>query len=327
MMDQDSTHPRFSVVIPTRDRPALFNAALESVLAQSFSNLEVLAVNDGSSDDNLEAYNKITALGDARVTFCSLPRRAQGHGPSYAINTGAARATGDYLCFLDDDDEWIDAEHLSNADRWLRDAPFTADALYTNQHAYRADGSQVGGRLWLNRLADTAQGNDARELSVKELLNGGSFPHLNCTIIRRALFNEIQGFDDGIRYECETDLYLRTIDKAQHLLYAPAFVGRHNVPAGSGRSSESTAVDTQAKHLSQLRVYTKSFATAQNPAIRNTCRQRLGDIYRNMAQNCHERGERRRAYVFARQASSYRATWRWSARTWLLGLQTVGSNP
>ncbi len=324
-MEQAAGKLRFSVVIPTRDRPELFSVALASVLQQSFEDLEVVVVNDGSSDENWSRYQTIEALKNPRVTVVSLPRRPQGHGPSYAINSGAARARGDYLCFLDDDDEWIDGEHLDRAARWIQQCAFTPDTLYTNQHAYKPDGSRVGGKLWLNRLADHWDGSDAGEVTVETLLAGGSFPHLNCTIIRRALFEEIQGFDDGIRYECETDLYLRTLDRARHLLYAPAFVGRHNVPEGSGRNSESTAVDRQAKYLSQVRVYTKSFATAAHPAIRDVSRRRLGDVYRNMAQHCHDLGEARRAFVFARQAGSCRGTLRWAARTCLLGFQALGS--
>ena len=104
--DKLSQRPFFSVVLPTRNRPELFERALESVLKQSFQNFEVLVVNDGSDDGNLERYKELETTSDPRVRWHYQPQRPNGHGPSYSINTGAQLARGLYLCILDDDDSW-----------------------------------------------------------------------------------------------------------------------------------------------------------------------------------------------------------------------------
>ncbi|MYW64717.1 glycosyltransferase [Streptomyces sp. SID8379] len=92
--------PRFSVVVPAYKVQGFLRASLDSVLTQSFTDLEVIAVDDASPDHCAAILAEYTAR-DPRVTAVHLPENA-GVGP--ARNAGAARARGDYLLFLDGDD-------------------------------------------------------------------------------------------------------------------------------------------------------------------------------------------------------------------------------
>ena len=84
--------PLFSVVMATRNRPALFGHALESVLGQSCQDIEVIVVNDGSAGEYQSAYEAIIRAADPiRVRCLPLSSRPQGHGGSFARNTGAAQ--------------------------------------------------------------------------------------------------------------------------------------------------------------------------------------------------------------------------------------------
>jgi glycosyltransferase involved in cell wall biosynthesis len=89
-----------SVVIPTRDRSALLRQSLRSVLAQSDVSLEVIVVDDGSSDDTGAV---VTAVDDLRVV---LLRHDRSQGLSASRNHGAQEAKGEWLAFIDDDDLW-----------------------------------------------------------------------------------------------------------------------------------------------------------------------------------------------------------------------------
>ena len=100
--------PLFSVIIPTRNRSALFAVALHSVLEQRFRNFEVIVVNDGSSVEHEPRYRELVEAGMGVVRLLTLVRTERGHGQSYGLNYGAAQARADYLCFLDDDDQWTD---------------------------------------------------------------------------------------------------------------------------------------------------------------------------------------------------------------------------
>ncbi|WP_426490588.1 glycosyltransferase family 2 protein [Hymenobacter sp. 102] len=93
--------PFFSVVIPTYNRADFITATVQSVLAQQFAGLEVLIVDDGSTDATAQVVQPL--LADARVQY--LPKQNAERGA--ARNYGFARATGEYVLFLDSDDLWL----------------------------------------------------------------------------------------------------------------------------------------------------------------------------------------------------------------------------
>ncbi len=90
--------PRFSVVIPTLNRAGVLANAVRSVLAQTYADLELIIVDDGSTDDTAAVVH---GFDDGRVRY-QPQRRA---GVSAARNAGAAAARGEFLVFLDSDDE------------------------------------------------------------------------------------------------------------------------------------------------------------------------------------------------------------------------------
>ncbi len=98
-MDRDS--PLISVIIPTRNRANLLPRAVGSVLRQTFTAFEVIIVDDASDDDTKAVVSKI---GDNRVRYIRQPRNLGG---SASRNTGIREARGDYIAFLDDDDEYL----------------------------------------------------------------------------------------------------------------------------------------------------------------------------------------------------------------------------
>lgn len=89
----------FSVIIPTYNRIALLREALDSVIAQTFTDYEVIVVDDGSTDDT---PGVIASYGD-RVRFF----RQENRGPGQARNLGIQNASGEYVAFLDSDDLWF----------------------------------------------------------------------------------------------------------------------------------------------------------------------------------------------------------------------------
>lgn len=93
--------PPVSVVIPTYDRPELLEAAVDSVLAQTFDELELIVVDDASPEP-VEPRLRSTAH-DGRLTVI---RHDANQGANAARNTGIAAAAGRVLTFLDDDDRW-----------------------------------------------------------------------------------------------------------------------------------------------------------------------------------------------------------------------------
>jgi glycosyltransferase involved in cell wall biosynthesis len=90
-----------SAVIPTYNRPRLVLGAVKSALSQTHSNMEVIVVLDGPDNSTSEALG---AIGDSRIRIITL---AQHQGACGARNAGIQAANGEWIAFLDDDDEWL----------------------------------------------------------------------------------------------------------------------------------------------------------------------------------------------------------------------------
>jgi glycosyltransferase involved in cell wall biosynthesis len=110
--------PFFSVVIPVYNRAELLGQALQSVLAQSEQDFEIVVVDDGSQDDPASV---VTELGDPRIVVVHQENRGGGA----ARNTGIDRARGRYVAFLDSDDRFL-PHHLAVMRKLLEHAPGTA---------------------------------------------------------------------------------------------------------------------------------------------------------------------------------------------------------
>lgn len=92
-----------SVIIPTYNRPLLLEKAIGSVVNQSYTNLEVIVVND--SDDNERVKNIISEFNDNRIKYFANNKTKGANG---ARNTGILEASANYIAFLDDDDQWFE---------------------------------------------------------------------------------------------------------------------------------------------------------------------------------------------------------------------------
>ena len=96
--------PLISIIVPTYNRSTLLKEAMESVLAQTYPNWELLIIDDGSTDDT---QSIVEGFGDDRIRYLF----QNNQQASAARNRGLSEATGRYLCFLDDDD-LLASDHL-----------------------------------------------------------------------------------------------------------------------------------------------------------------------------------------------------------------------
>jgi glycosyltransferase involved in cell wall biosynthesis len=176
-----------SVVIPCYNRAATIGEAVDSVHAQSRAALELIVVDDASTDDSA----LIAERAGARVI-----RIATNAGNATARNVGARAATGDAIAWLDSDDFW-DANHLSVVAGLLDRYPEAAAAA----SATRFVGSRSG--VWYGRIPPGPPVDVVREAFADWLV-----PSMTA-IVRRDALTAVGGFDDGQRYAVDFDLWLR----------------------------------------------------------------------------------------------------------------------
>lgn len=124
--------PTVSVVIPTFCRSAMLRETLDSVFAQSFTDFEVVVVNDGSPDDTRESLAPLARAGTIRY----FEQANQGHGA--ACNRGIGEARGEFLALLDNDDLWP-ADKLEWQVEVFRRAPETI-LVFGYARPFRAGG-------------------------------------------------------------------------------------------------------------------------------------------------------------------------------------------
>jgi glycosyltransferase involved in cell wall biosynthesis len=315
--------PFFSVVIATRNRPALFGQALESVLAQSCSDVEIIVVNDGSATEHQPEYESILRAVDRtnRVRAFALIPTPKGHGQSFALNFGAVEAKAPYLCFLDDDDHWIDPNHLSRAHAVIADHGTSVDLYMTNQAAF-LHGEQQPGPVWiedlpaiLTKLDNRQDRHGAHTVTVEDLLRSQGFCHLNTLIVRRALYEEIGGMEQPILWECDHDLYFRLIDRAVMMKYVPVAVARHNIPDPLKTASITTALSEIERRLFQLMVFQRARYLSRHPAIRAHARLHEGYTLKRIAEAYAGAGRHVEAAYYAHDALRTVPTVKWAGYT------------
>lgn len=308
--------PFFSIIIPTRNRVALFCEALDSVVAQDFPSKEIVVVNDGSTGEVLESYKALESRYP-EVKFNYLVHRPNGHGQSYSMNYGAGCASGLYLCFLDDDDYWTDSEHLSRAHKSLSSREKVVDAYYTNQDAFLSSGERVTPNPWIadlqshvSGLVKDAQGTSA--MSPALLFESRGFAHLNCSIYRREFYLSIGGMDENIRYECDRDIFIRAVDSAEVILYNPAVISFHRVPDPKKADNMSTAVSVYQKRLYQLGVYEKGCLLSRRESVRRHCIEGKGYQLKHIVESLTDEDRNRLALRYAAQALGAQPGLKWT---------------
>jgi hypothetical protein len=145
------------------------------------------------------------------------------------------------------------------------------DLVLANQKAFR-DGTPVEREVWIEdlagRLKRTPDSAGAYTVTAAELLLCRAHCHLNTTIVSRDFYSQVGGLDEGLRYECDRDFYLRAIDRAGLIRFLPNTVSRHNIPDPAAQASMSTSETELSKRLYQLRVLDKAVLFATRPELR-----------------------------------------------------------
>lgn len=192
--------PLISVIIPSYNAAPTIEETLRSIMNQSFIDLEILVINDGSDDETGEIANRL-AKEDKRIRVFSYPNE----GVSVSRNRGIQLAQGEYLSFIDADDLWT-SNKLEAQYEALKIHP-QASVAYS-----WTDNIDGKGNIVQKGIRTQASGYILPELLQVNLLQNGSNP-----LIRRSAFETVGGFDESLLNADDWDMWLRL---AQHYEFA-----------------------------------------------------------------------------------------------------------
>ncbi len=207
-----------SVVIPTRNRSSLVGVAVESVLQQTWMDLEVIVVIDGPDPDTAAALAQQT---DPRLRAIVLP---QSGGAPKARNTGVQAAFGDWVAFLDDDDEWY-PNKLETQLQLIQ----TLTCLYPIA-ACRMTVKTPRGEFMVPRRFPEVDESISNYLFLRpNFIQGDGFFLTSMLLTRRQLMLEVP-FQEGLKMCQDLDWLLRAMQiKGAELHFAQASLGTWNL--------------------------------------------------------------------------------------------------
>ncbi|MBD2771541.1 glycosyltransferase family 2 protein [Iningainema tapete] len=187
--------PNVSVIIPTYQRANLVSQAIESVLAQTYTDYEIIVVNDGSTDNTIEVLEyfgeKITVI------------HQENQGSAAARNTGIKVAQGQYIALLDHDDIWLPTKlekQVSYLDSHPKIGLVYSDTLYFNEKGL-------------------LPGSHAKFFPVPPVLQSwtlfvrNTIPTCSVVMMRRKCLDDVGLFDETLPPCDDYDLWLRLVEK------------------------------------------------------------------------------------------------------------------
>jgi glycosyltransferase involved in cell wall biosynthesis len=259
---------RVSVVIPTHNRAQTLPRTLESVWAQTHRPIELILVDDGSTDATPQVVADWAAQHEAAPDFVVRSLYQDNAGANAARNRGIAAAEGAYVSFLDSDDRW-QPEKLAKQLALLRGDARMGGVYCGLTHVDLATGQPVG-----EAMLGGASGDVLRQLLIRDVTGPTS-----CHLLRRAVFEEVGCFDESLPARQDWDMWIRVATSYR--------IGC--VPEPLVEMGEHSGERVGSKALNELKGHRRIFAKyaalrAQQPlwvrlAARSAMYRRHGRVY------------------------------------------------
>jgi GT2 family glycosyltransferase len=252
------TAPLVSVVIPAYRVAQYIAAALDSVLAQTFKDYEIIVVNDGSPDT--EELEKALEPYRDRIAYL----RQENQGLSAARNTGIRAARGTYIAPLDADDIWA-PEHLA-AQFAVLEADPSIDMVYADARIF-GDVPEAGRTVM--ELSPSAG-----EVTFERLVTRQCTVHLCVSVCRRETLLRAGLFDPALRRVEDADMWLRIARQGGRIVYQRRVLGYYRRSAGSLSSDRASMIEAFLDVLAKAARDPRLTATQQELLERQSALER-----------------------------------------------------
>jgi glycosyltransferase involved in cell wall biosynthesis len=184
--------PKVSVIVPTHNRALALCRAVDSILNQTFRDLEVLIIDDASTDHTADF---VADCGDNRVRYF---RHDQNRGEGASRNTGLLVARGEYIAFLDDDDVWL-ADKLAKQVALLDGCAAQVGGIYTGYFRVELESGKK-----IATVLPQERGDVLRALCGGNCIGGPSV-----VLLRRSCFDRAGRFDEDVVFGLDYDMWIR----------------------------------------------------------------------------------------------------------------------
>jgi len=184
-----------SVIVPVYNRADMVGKCIESILEQTYHNIEVIVINDGSTDNSLQIMTAYSERNPGKIVVID----QQNSGQAHARNIGMENSKGEFIAFLDSDDTW-------EKDKLLLQIPlFRGDVglVYCGIREVNTAGACLKTVL----CDPDMRGNIYRQLLVQNRMTGGS------VVISRTALESVGGFDESFNAAENWDLWIRIAEK------------------------------------------------------------------------------------------------------------------
>lgn len=215
--------PTVSVIIPTYNRAHLLRRAMQSVLDQSYKDLEIIIVDDASND---MTQKFVSSIGDERVIYF---RHESNKGGSAARNTGIQNAHGQYICFLDDDDIWL-PEKVEMQILKFEELPDTVGVVYCGCNIISGKNGKV-----IDKVFPQFRGNVFLEFLYS------CFIFSPTVMVKKKFLGKTDGFDKTLESSQDWDMWLR-LSKICNFDFVDSILANYYI-----HTNHRISVDVQAK--------------------------------------------------------------------------------
>lgn len=207
-MDTSPAQPLISVILPTYNRAYCILPAIESVLRQTHGNLELIIVDDCSTDDTI---GLLDSIDDPRLRVI---RHDRNRGAAAARNTGIAAARGDLIAFQDSDDEWC----VSMLERQLRRRAELGPDYEVSYCAKVVHGRDDQGNFGARYAAYVPSADRKRvEGDVLDEVFQNAIASTQTIVVTKRLLDAVGGFDETLKVGVDWEL---TVRLARHTKFA-----------------------------------------------------------------------------------------------------------
>jgi glycosyltransferase involved in cell wall biosynthesis len=250
--------PTVSVITPVYNAAPYLKEAIESVLSQTWSDWELLLVDDGSTDGSVELAEEYVRRYAPKVRLLFHSDR-KNHGVSATRNRALAEASGEYVAFLDADDVWL-PHHLEVGIRAFKQYA-DVGLVYGKVLCIDENSKEVTKPTGtFGRIGELGAGEPHQAINAYEnLLQEEFFAPLSTVLVRRTLALEVGGFPIGLRFQGEDQVICIMVARRAPMLYIPERLALYRVHGTNWSSNQSSVaiVDTQLEVFTSLVTHTQ----------------------------------------------------------------------